>query len=165
MDVGADPAVDGGGRAACRRTGEIDHQVYERAAPLFVVFSSRRRHTRLQGDWSSDVCSSDLWALAQLFAPSATRPSFRPTGEISLPGSLPCLSCRAQRSISFSPHTSPTFNVFVLRDVDGLHESLRQVGDGAGGSGLYLAADHGGGGGRHGGARGAGGGAVAGGKR
>src|SRR5256885_17232428 len=25
-------------------------------------FSSRRRHTRLQGDWSSDVCSSDLHA-------------------------------------------------------------------------------------------------------
>src|SRR5256885_3044478 len=25
-------------------------------------FSSRRRHTRLQGDWSSDVCSSDLKA-------------------------------------------------------------------------------------------------------
>src|SRR5688500_19698346 len=27
--------------------------------PVFF-FSSRRRHTRLQGDWSSDVCSSDL---------------------------------------------------------------------------------------------------------
>src|SRR5256885_6408537 len=26
-------------------------------------FSSRRRHTRLQGDWSSDVCSSDLLLL------------------------------------------------------------------------------------------------------
>src|SRR5256885_11889174 len=26
-------------------------------------FSSRRRHTRLQGDWSSDVCSSDLTRL------------------------------------------------------------------------------------------------------
>src|SRR5688500_20314053 len=26
-------------------------------------FSSRRRHTRLQGDWSSDVCSSDLCLL------------------------------------------------------------------------------------------------------
>src|SRR5688500_20156301 len=26
-------------------------------------FSSRRRHTRLQGDWSSDVCSSDLSAM------------------------------------------------------------------------------------------------------
>src|SRR2546426_2379707 len=27
---------------------------------LHFFFSSRRRHTRLQGDWSSDVCSSDL---------------------------------------------------------------------------------------------------------
>src|SRR3989454_7644527 len=26
----------------------------------FFFFSSRRRHTRLQGDWSSDVCSSDI---------------------------------------------------------------------------------------------------------
>src|ERR1039457_3700339 len=26
----------------------------------WFFFSSRRRHTRLQGDWSSDVCSSDL---------------------------------------------------------------------------------------------------------
>src|SRR5256885_13231259 len=28
---------------------------------VFFFFSSRRRHTRLQGDWSSDVCSSDLF--------------------------------------------------------------------------------------------------------
>src|SRR5256885_17044209 len=27
---------------------------------MIFFFSSRRRHTRLQGDWSSDVCSSDL---------------------------------------------------------------------------------------------------------
>src|SRR5207248_8681346 len=27
---------------------------------LFFFFSSRRRHTRSYGDWSSDVCSSDL---------------------------------------------------------------------------------------------------------
>src|SRR5256885_5883093 len=26
---------------------------------IAFFFSSRRRHTRLQGDWSSDVCSSD----------------------------------------------------------------------------------------------------------
>src|ERR1022692_1452073 len=31
--------------------------------PSVFFFSSRRRHTRLQGDWSSDVCSSDLLAL------------------------------------------------------------------------------------------------------
>src|SRR2546426_5778199 len=35
------------------------HQHPERLARRFF-FSSRRRHTRLQGDWSSDVCSSDL---------------------------------------------------------------------------------------------------------
>src|SRR5256885_7861465 len=29
---------------------------------MCFFFSSRRRHTRLQGDWSSDVCSSDLKA-------------------------------------------------------------------------------------------------------
>src|SRR5256885_3225601 len=46
----------------------------------FFFFSSRRRHTRLQGDWSSDVCSSDLLftagaprakkLFAEAFAPS-----------------------------------------------------------------------------------------------
>src|SRR5688500_19073534 len=30
---------------------------------IWFFFSSRRRHTRLQGDWSSDVCSSDLDAV------------------------------------------------------------------------------------------------------
>src|SRR5688500_19397412 len=29
-------------------------------------FSSRRRHTRLQGDWSSDVCSSDLLFIGEV---------------------------------------------------------------------------------------------------
>src|SRR5947209_15841264 len=29
---------------------------------LFFFFSSRRRHTRYWRDWSSDVCSSDLFA-------------------------------------------------------------------------------------------------------
>src|SRR5688500_20298654 len=38
----------------------------------FFFFSSRRRHTRLQGDWSSDVCSSDLeWGAAADLAVSA----------------------------------------------------------------------------------------------
>src|SRR2546426_6809808 len=39
---------------------------------MFFFFSSRRRHTRLQGDWSSDVCSSDLErteAILPRFAP------------------------------------------------------------------------------------------------
>src|SRR5437879_6920621 len=31
---------------------------------LMLFLSSRRRHTRYIGDWSSDVCSSDLYAEA-----------------------------------------------------------------------------------------------------
>src|SRR5207248_8173774 len=31
---------------------------------FFFFFSSRRRHTRSYGDWSSDVCSSDLYGCA-----------------------------------------------------------------------------------------------------
>src|SRR5256885_3603321 len=38
-------------------------------------FSSRRRHTRLQGDWSSDVCSSDLGSIF-LIAPGALGQGF-----------------------------------------------------------------------------------------
>src|SRR3989475_8218439 len=38
-----------------------------RMSCFFFFFSSRRRHTRFDCDWSSDVCSSDL-LLARLFA-------------------------------------------------------------------------------------------------
>src|SRR5439155_15739812 len=42
-------------------------KVFDRSAAFFhakFFFSSRRRHTRWPRDWSSDVCSSDLLALA-----------------------------------------------------------------------------------------------------
>src|SRR3989454_8355458 len=39
---------------------------------IFFFFSSRRRHTRLQGDWSSDVCSSDLEHFAMASLPATT---------------------------------------------------------------------------------------------
>src|SRR2546430_9192257 len=38
---------------------------YVYVAVHFFFFSSRRRHTRFDCDWSSDVCSSDLAALYQ----------------------------------------------------------------------------------------------------
>src|ERR1039457_7249768 len=37
----------------------------------FFFFSRRRGHTRLQGDWSSDVCSSDLWTAGAARGPAA----------------------------------------------------------------------------------------------
>src|SRR5438046_10683352 len=36
---------------------------------FLFFFSSRRRHTRLVSDWSSDVCSSDLVLLAEANVP------------------------------------------------------------------------------------------------
>src|SRR5438477_12790121 len=37
-----------------------------RSSSYSFFFSSRRRHTRLTCDWSSDVCSSDLGEASQL---------------------------------------------------------------------------------------------------
>src|SRR2546426_5933110 len=44
----------------------------------FFFFSSRRRHTRLQGDWSSDVCSSDLQRRARRVPGDEARRGARP---------------------------------------------------------------------------------------
>src|SRR2546430_11685984 len=41
-------------------------------------FSSRRRHTRFDCDWSSDVCSSDLPHSQARASPGGTRPCSRP---------------------------------------------------------------------------------------
>src|SRR5688500_19363272 len=34
---------------------------------ILLFFASRRQHTRLQGDWSSDVCSSDLTVAGNVY--------------------------------------------------------------------------------------------------
>src|SRR5256885_15999350 len=54
----------------------------------FFFFSSRRRHTRLQGDWSSDVCSSDL---DNLFVVDMTGrvQKFSPEGKFLLSWQMP----------------------------------------------------------------------------
>src|SRR5256885_8388384 len=51
-------AVDGDGHPVAEILGFAERPALELAARLGCFFSSRRRHTRLQGDWSSDVCSS-----------------------------------------------------------------------------------------------------------
>src|SRR5256885_6304069 len=57
---------------------------------LFHIFffSSRRRHTRLQGDWSSDVCSSDLAAGADVTKISSIT-TLSPATPYFFPPSLP----------------------------------------------------------------------------
>src|SRR5262245_63654466 len=52
--------------------------LHHRTAGLWFLFffSSRRRHTRCLSDWSSDVCSSDLWERRHLWTEGiVTRPS------------------------------------------------------------------------------------------
>src|SRR5256885_10944884 len=41
-------------------TSLSEYYLHRSGVETIFFFSSRRRHTRLQGDWSSDVCSSDL---------------------------------------------------------------------------------------------------------
>src|SRR3989454_7085897 len=82
-------------------------------------FSSRRRHTRLQGDWSSDVCSSDLgttqfaWdfenRLTQVVTPSSGSVSYK----------YDALGRRIQRTGSDGVQTNFTYDgQDVMRDVN-----------------------------------------------
>src|SRR2546429_236027 len=61
--------------------GTLDFVGYPRfPAPVEFIaavffFSSRRRHTRCSRDWSSDVCSSDLWMISTFRDGSQPSPS------------------------------------------------------------------------------------------
>src|SRR5262249_57106017 len=55
------------GKSACkitpsklRQNWTSQRSWWRPSTPVLFFFSSRRRHTRLVSDWSSDVCSSDL---------------------------------------------------------------------------------------------------------
>src|SRR3712207_8017151 len=44
---------------------------------MIIFFSSRRRHTRYWRDWSSDVCSSDLWKKVHFLSVEERKRCFR----------------------------------------------------------------------------------------
>src|ERR1039458_10647310 len=44
---------------------------------MLFLFSSRRRHTRCLSDWSSDVCSSDLFEQIRMYAKTDVAVSLR----------------------------------------------------------------------------------------
>src|SRR2546426_12761978 len=79
---------------------------------FIFFFSSRRRHTRLQGDWSSDVCSSDLLAagrIACLLGPNGSGKTtlirtilgiVRPVRGVVRLGGIGRASCRGRGEIS-----------------------------------------------------------------
>src|SRR5256886_12272272 len=58
----------------------------------FFFFSSRRRHTRFDCDWSSDVCSSDLTSRYTSVFPEPVTPWIRTgvsTGVARMPATTP----------------------------------------------------------------------------
>src|SRR5437016_8097999 len=79
-------------------------------------FSSRRRHTRLVSDWSSDVCSSDLMPRVMTRSRSIKGEAVRLLGKVRRPNSsisewcqsglpsaskaarMPCVPCMKTRS-------------------------------------------------------------------
>src|SRR6266853_5943028 len=68
---------------------------------LCFFFSSRRRHTRFDCDWSSDVCSSDLTTCIWCLHPR-----------------LPCPRCRGSDRKSTrlnSSHSQISYAVFCLK--------------------------------------------------
>src|SRR2546430_9582336 len=56
---------------------------------FIFFFSSRRRHTRFDCDWSSDVCSSDLTGMFELAISAAELAAFRADEEFALNGGGP----------------------------------------------------------------------------
>src|SRR5438046_5038606 len=79
---------------------------------FFVFFfSSRRRHTRLVSDWSSDVCSSDLQP------------------EVSeLREQIESLRQTLVSVLVLVLVISGTLNIFFLRHVHNIREELKEIG-------------------------------------
>src|SRR5256885_5233651 len=75
---------------------------------MLFFFSSRRRHTRLQGDWSSDVCSSDLVAL------DAQKEYWRSQGVDLTPRELIARQDRKSTRLN-SSHLVISYAVFCLK--------------------------------------------------
>src|SRR5206468_7641255 len=84
----------------------------------FFFFSSRRRHTRSDRDWSSDVCSSDLppgpprAEVAELADALASGASGRKAIGVRVPASAPVIE-------------NPPGRHLYTHNVDGLSATLR----------------------------------------
>src|SRR5256885_4755709 len=84
-------------------------------------FSSRRRHTRLQGDWSSDVCSSDLLTL-RFASPQFVVRNGVPRRQIQRAGDS--LRCRPARQ---SKGLVDGVNGWTLRITDVAAREIRRI--------------------------------------
>src|SRR2546426_3051283 len=102
---------------------------------VFFFFSSRRRHTRLQGDWSSDVCSSDLGAALALAAGELSRLVLEARAQADFRQELSCLLQREFLLCS----TDEKRHADVFRRGE-LHQQVMELVDEAEGAVAHLAA-------------------------
>src|SRR5207248_5630281 len=70
------------------------------ALRLLFLFSSRRRHTTSYGDWSSDVCSSDLCVVAWI----AWKSNSLDSAHRSTTSVLPCTNATPSRNPARGRH-------------------------------------------------------------
>src|SRR5207248_8077689 len=75
-------------------------------------FSSRRRHTRSYGDWSSDVCSSDLMQIME-----AERHPVPEDFELIFPGFMKEIVAELTHLARRSPHISQSSGVSVRMSI------------------------------------------------
>src|SRR2546422_11150916 len=89
---------------------------------MFVFFfSSRRRHTRCSRDWSSDVCSSDLWCGTFDGQPRLAQAPLDggPTAQVKLPPlTQDAVGYIAQNPVARSEYAIATFgrSVYLSKD-------------------------------------------------
>src|SRR5690606_40573024 len=85
------------GRVVARRTPTASVRVAARVCrcPRSFFFSSRRRHTRFSRDWSSDVCSSDLYVVGWSGSVASDLDQFFERSRAD-PHHAPCLEFRSE---------------------------------------------------------------------
>src|ERR1039457_5258795 len=92
-----------------------------RCVCFLCFFSSRRRHTRLQGDWSSDVCSSDLFRKSRCRFPGMPHRRRSPplrseehTSELQSPCNLVCRLLLEKKKKNNERTKSPKFTARTI---------------------------------------------------
>src|SRR6266478_11001 len=84
----------------------------------FFFFSSRRRHTRFDCDWSSDVCSSDLEIFERAQVRPANRVASQAQGRIHLRTHA---HHKRERKVEFAARRKDSFRQKTIA------ESLRRI--------------------------------------
>src|SRR5688500_19970898 len=86
-------------------------------------FSSRRRHTRLQGDWSSDVCSSDLCLGWEIM--TSCKSVGAPNTAVAFTGNFLLIAMK----VMIPPRDSPYMNrLFISTNPSDFRSEERRVG-------------------------------------